>query len=184
MNPKTLFTALACALLAVVLSGCGQSNHLQSIQLTANTINGVVQTSQSGIYNLQGDASTIQLTATGTFTDSKTKDLTNEVTYAVVVDPNYTRDYQGNPLLPPCQAPACPSPSSPPFTQGTLEFNSTGLITAVEPAVCTWVQQGTGWFFQGAYQVTASFEGITSQPIYIPIASASGPGTNGTCGPS
>jgi hypothetical protein len=164
--------------------GCGQSNKLQSIQLSANAINGVVQTTQSGIYNLQGDGGTIQLKATGQYSDSKTKDITSEVTYAVIVDPNYTTDFNNVALLPPCQAPSCPAPSSPPFTQGTVEYNGDGLITAVEPAVCTWVEQGTGWFFKGAYQVTASFEGVTSQPIYIPIASEAGPGTNGQCGPT
>ncbi len=183
MNRKTLLTALACALLVFSMLGCGATNHLQSIQLTAALINGVAPSAQTGIYDLKGDGGTIQLTATGTDSNNKTTNLTNEVTYAVIVDPNYTKDYRGNALLPPCAAPSCPVPGAPPYTDGTVEYSPTGLITAVEPAACTWVPQGTGWFFQGAYQVTASFGGVTSQPIYIPVASSSGPGTNGQCGP-
>jgi hypothetical protein len=179
-----ILTALTCALLALGTLGCGTSNKLQSITLTASLINGEAPTGQDGIYNLEGDGGTIQLLATGTYTSKATKNLTNAVTYNVMVDPNYSEDYTGAPLLPPCQAPSCPNPSTPPFTQGTVEYSTTGLITAVEPATCTWVEQGTGWFFQGAYQVTATYDGITSQPIYIPIASAAGPGQNGQCGPS
>jgi hypothetical protein len=185
VNRKTLFAALVCALLVFSMLGCGATNHLQSIQLTASLINGVAPTGQTGIYNLAGDGDTIQLQATGTYTNSKTEDLTTAVTYTVIVDPNYTQTYTGAALLPPCQAPSCPMPTSgPPYTQGTVEYSQSGLITAVEPAVCTWVEQGTGWFFQGAYQVTASFKGITSQPVYIPVASESGPGENGQCGPT
>jgi hypothetical protein len=183
VNRQTLFSALACALL-VFSMGCGSTNNLQSIKLSASLINGVAPSGQTGIYNLQGDGGTIQLQAIGTYSGSKTKDLSKRVTYTVIVDPNYTKTYTGAALLPPCQAPSCPTPSAPPYTQGTVEYNQSGLITAVEPAVCTWVEQGTGWFFVGAYQVTVSFEGVTSQPIYIPVASQAGPGTNGQCGPT
>lgn len=184
MKRTNIFAALGCSLLVFCLVGCGSTNKLESITLTASLINGVPPTGQSGIYNLQGDSSTIQLQAMGQYSNNKTVDLTNKVTYTVIVDPNYTKTYQDVALLPPCQSPSCPVPSTPPFTEGTVQYSNTGLITAVEPAVCTWVQQGTGWFFQGAYQVTASIAGITSQPVTIPVASASGPGTNGECGPS
>lgn len=183
MNCTRMFAVLACVLLAIALVGCGTTNKLQSITLTASAINGQPPSSQTGIYDLKGDGGTIQLLATGQYSNDKTKDLTNDVTYTVIVDPNYTQDYTGKALLPPCKAPSCPVPSSPPYTQGTVEYSPSGLITAVEPAVCTWVQQGSGWFFQGAYQVTVSFGGITSQPIYIPVASQAGPGPNGECGP-
>ncbi len=184
MNRKNFFTALACALLALSLLGCGATNHLQSITLTALTENGGTISSQGGIYNLAGDGTTLQFQATGNYSNGKSVVLHGGgLVYKVIIDPNYTEDYHGNPLLPPCQAPSCPSPSSPPFTEGSVEYSSTGLITAVEPAVCTWVQNGTGWFFQGAYQVTATFGGVTSQPAYVPVASEAGPGTNGQCGP-
>jgi len=177
----TLTASLVCSLLIFSMLGCGGlTNHLQSITLTVP--NGTALS--GGVYNLVGAGSTMQLKAVGNYSDSKTKDLTNKVTWNVMVDPAHGLDYLGNPLLPPCKAPSCPSPSTPPYTNGTVEYSVTGLITAVEPANCSWVQQGTGWFFQGDYVVTATFGGVTSQPIYIPIASSSGPGTNGECGPT
>jgi hypothetical protein len=193
VNRKTLFTALACALL-IICMGCGQSNKLQSIQLEAKLINGVATTTQAGIVTLSGNGGTIQLQAIGTFTDSKTKDFSNRVTYTVMVDPAANLDGSGGVLLPPCQAPNCPVPSAPPYTSGTVEFSPTGLITAVEPAECTWVNSAPNtsttpaWSYVGDYVVTASFEGVTSQPFYIPIASAAGvvspSNTSGNCGPS
>ena len=182
MKRTNIFAALGCALLVFSLVGCGSTNKLQSITLSVVQINGVVVTGAGGTVNLQGDGTTMQLQAIGQSSNSTTSNLTNKVTYTVIVDPNYTKTYTGEALLPPCQAPACPNPSSPPFTSGTVEYNQTGLITAVEPAVCTWVQNGTGWFFQGAYQVTATLDGVTSNPVTIPVASESGPGQTGNVG--
>jgi hypothetical protein len=188
---KHIFAALGMAVLALSLVGCGafkgQTNDLKSITLTAVSINGSTPGSQTGIYNLEGDGGTIQLAATGVYSGGTSKDITSKVTFSVIVDPNYNQAYlhgTNTTLLPPCQAPNCPAGTAPNFTSGTVEYSSTGLITAVEPAVCTWVQQGTGWFFEGAYQVTVSFDGVTSQPVYIPVASEAGPWTNGACGPT
>ena len=50
---KTLFAASICALLVFSL-GCGNTNKLQSITLTAALINGVAPTGQSGFVTLQG----------------------------------------------------------------------------------------------------------------------------------
>jgi hypothetical protein len=173
VNRKTLFAALASALLTFSMLGCGTTNHLQSIQLTANVVNGVSQTGQSGFYNLVGNGGTIQLKATGTYSDKKTKDLTGVVTYNVIVDPVNGIDAFDVPLLPPCQAP-CQDP-----TKGTVEFSSTGLITAIEPATCSWKDLSSdptkpAWFYSGAYQVTVSFQGVSSQPVFLPIASSAG----------
>lgn len=173
MNRKNLFAALACAALMFSMLGCGQSNNLRSIQVNAALVNGEAPTAQTGIYTLQGNGGTIQLQAIGTFSDGKTKDLSNVVTYSMIVDPHYSVDAFDNPLLPPCQAP-CQTQG-----QGTAEFSVTGLITAVEPATCTWVDPvpvgGTAsWFYVGDYEVTVTFEGITSQPVYIPVASSAG----------
>jgi len=109
----------------------------------------------------------------GTYSSGKTHDLTNVATYNVIVDPTWNMDAYGNPLQPPCKNPCSD------LSQGTLEYNPTGLITAVEPATCTWVDSGPdanteAWFYVGAYQVTVSFGGVTSQPVFIPIASAAG----------
>jgi len=178
VNRKTLFAVLACALLMVTMLGCGASNHLKSIQLNAALINGVAPASQTGFVTLQGNGGTIQLQAIGTYGGGTTKDLTKVAVYTVIVDPQYTMDAYGNTLLPPCQAPSCPVPSAPPYTSGTVEYNATGLITAVEPATCTWVDVGPSgtpsFFYTGDYEVTVTFDGITSQPVFIPIASSAG----------
>ncbi len=189
MKRTNIFVALSCALLVLVLAGCGGSNNLQSIQLNAKLINGVPPTAQGGFVTLEGNGGTIQLQAIGTYGSTKTKDLTNEVTYHVVVDPAHGVDQNGAALLPPCVAP-CSDPS-----QGTLQYNATGLITAVEPATCSWVNLAVdpsptaAWFYSGDYIVTVSFGGVTSQPIYMPIASAAGiydqfSNPNSQCGPS
>src|SRR5260370_27122812 len=109
---KPFIAALGCALLATSLLGCGGSNKLQSINLTIG--------GQSGTFNLVGIGGTVQLKAIGNYSNSKTKDLTNVVTYTVVPDGT---DVLGNPL------------SAPPLT---VTINPTGMMTAVDPAVCTW----------------------------------------------
>jgi hypothetical protein len=194
VNRKTLFAALGCTLLAVSMLGCGGTNKLKSVQLTASLINGAVPTGQSGIVTLSGTGGTIQLLATGTYSGGKTQDLTKTVTYTVMVDPGNSSDGAGGTLLPPCLAPNCPAPGTPPYTNGTLEYSVTGLITAVEPAECTFVNNAPptsstpAWAYVGDYVVTAAIDGVTSQPFYIPIASAAGPvsmsNPSGACGPS
>jgi len=194
VNCKSLLAAFVCVLLVLSMLGCGQTNDLQSIQLKASMINGTPTSSQSGTVTLQGAGSTIQLQAVGAYTDAKTMDLTHKVTYTVIVDPNHQSDGAGGVLLPPCQAPNCPNPSTPPYTSGTVEYNDTGLITAVEPAKCTWVNSAVdpattpAWSYVGAYVVTATFQGITSQPFYVPVGSAAGitsdSNPTGACGPS
>jgi len=178
VNRKTLFAASACALLVFSMLGCGKTNDLKSIQLNAALINGVAPSSQTGFVTLQGNGGTIQLQAIGTYTGGKTTDLTKVATYTVIVDPLHNVDAFGNTLLPPCQSPACPIPAEPPYTSGTVEYSITGLITAVEPATCTFVDVGPvgtpSFFYTGDYEVTVSFQGITSQPVYIPIASSAG----------
>src|ERR1035437_10662573 len=59
VNRQTLFSALACALL-VFSMGCGSTNNLQSIQLSASLINGVAPTGQAGIATLSGYGGTIR----------------------------------------------------------------------------------------------------------------------------
>jgi len=186
VNLKTLFAALACALLVFSMLGCGTTNHLQSITLGASLINGVPNTTQSGFFTLKGNGGTIQLQAIGNYSSSKTKNLSNEVTYTMIVDPINNVDAFGILL---------PAPGQ------TAQISVTGLVTAVDPATCTWVDISPdptkpAWFYSGAYAVTASFQGITSQPMYIPVASSSGdqfypaqpPNTennpNGLCGPT
>lgn len=163
MNRKTFIAAMGCALLATSLLGCGGSNKLQSITLTIG--------SGSGLFNLVGIGGTLQLKATGNYSNSKTHDLTHVVTYAVVPD---GVDANGSAL------------PAPPLT---VTMSPTGLMTAVDPAACTWVNlepdpdKAPSWALTGSYKVTATFDGITSQPVFVGVASAAGPGT-GECGPS
>lgn len=190
MKRTNIFVALSCALLVLVLAGCGGSNKLQSIQLNAALINGVAPAGQAGFFTLQGNGGTIQMQAIGTYSSGKTKDLSNVVTYNVAVDPIHNVDAFGVTLLPPCAGPCLDS------QHGTVEFSATGLITAIEPATCSWIDIGPlgspAWFYSGDYVVTVSFGGVISQPVYIPVASSAGNTTykgvqnnpTGLCGPS
>ena len=117
-----------------------------------------------------GIGGTLQLVATGEFSSTKTKDLTNLVTYTVVPDGD---DINGVPL------------NAPPLT---ATISPTGLMTAVDPAVCTWLDlepdptKTPAWALTGSYKVTATFEGVTSQPVFVAVASAGAPPPD--CGPS
>jgi hypothetical protein len=185
---KHILAAVTCVVLALSLAGCGafqgKTSDLTSITLTVASVNGQPPTSQTGFVNLTGNGGTIQLQAMGEYSGGTTKDITHVAAYNVVVDPQYNMDAFGNTLLPPCAPPSCPAPAQPPYTSGTVEYNSTGLLTAVEPATCTWVDiapldptgkpQTPSWFYVGDYVVTVSYQGITSNPIYVPVASSAG----------
>jgi len=153
---KTLISALGFVLLAISLLGCGGSNKLQTITLT---IGGT-----GGTFNLKGIGGTLQLKATGNYSNSKTHDLTNVATYTIVVDPVNNVDAFQNALLPPPQ---------------TITLNSTGLLTAVDPAACSWVDLSPdpdkpSWAISGDYMITVTFQGVTSQPVFVALASAAG----------
>jgi hypothetical protein len=160
VNRKTLFAALACALLVIGMLGCGTTNNLQTITLTSS--------GGSGFFNLKGEGGTLQLLATGNYSSGKTRDLTSVVTYSVTVSPD-------GEVLP-----------TPPLTVTT---SLTGLMTAVEPFICTWhdanpdLTKPPAWELTGSYKVTATFGGITSQPVYVGVGSAAGDGPSGACGP-
>lgn len=187
MTCKHILGALGCAVLALSTVGCGafagKTSELKSITLTVALVNGTAPPTQGGFFTLEGNGGTIQMQATGEYSGGTTQDITHVVQYNVNVDANYNQDAYGNTLLPPCTAPNCPVPGGPPYTSGTVEYSTTGLITAVEPATCTWVDivpllngevQTPSWFYVGDYVVTVSYEGVTSNPIYIPVASSAG----------
>ena len=198
----TLFTALGCVVLALILTGCGafngKTNQLQSITLNVALVNGAVPSGQAGFVTLVGNGGTIQLQPLGNYGGGTPKDLTRMATYTVIVDPFHNQDAFDQPLLAPCFGP-CPLPFD--GVHGTVEWNETGLVTAVEEATCTWVDeapldskgnvQPPAWFYTGAYMVTASYAGVTSQPVYIPVASSGGNqfylgqenNPSGACGP-
>jgi hypothetical protein len=162
---RTIFCIAFLSLLAVCLTSCGSAYTLRTIQLSAPS------------NNLQGIGATIQLQAQGTYSYGPNKDLTNLVTYTIIVDPVNGVDVNGV---------ALPAPPS------TATVNATGLVTAVDPPVCTWADVGTAttpaWVLTGTYEITASYRGVTSQPLYVGVASAGGPpapaNAAGQCGPS
>jgi hypothetical protein len=171
MTRAILFGALALSLGIMILS-CGSSSHLQSIALTAASPAAVG-------FDVIGLGGTLQLVATGTYSDGKTKVLTDQVSFAISITSNST-DQNGAAL-----------PTSP---QG-LELGPTGLLTAEYPAICTWVNINASsstatmpaWALTGSYAVTASDHGITSPPVYVAVASAVGivdpSNPTGACGP-
>ena len=121
--------------------------------------------------NVSGIGGTLQLSAMGVYSTGQQRDITPRVTYTIT--PTGTDD-MGN---------ALPAPPS------TVTLNSTGLVTAVAPFVCTWVDTTPGgtsatWAISGDYQVVASYKGISSQPVFITVASAtSSTNPKGNCGP-
>ena len=157
---KALIAVLVLSL--AVSLGCGGAaiGTLKTITLSATPST-----------NLQGTGGTVQLHAIGVYSTSDTRDLTTKVTYTVTPTGS---DDTGAPLLAP--------PS-------TMTLNVTGLATAVQPFVCTWVDTSGGasqpaWAVSGSYQVVATFKGITSQPVFISVASAaSSTSASGQCGP-
>jgi hypothetical protein len=161
------YTRILAALLGVVTfltTSCGVSDKIASVSMT-------VVGKSGGTINLAGLGGTLQLKVTANYTSGKQIDQTNFVTYTVT--PEGT-DEGGVALASPPQ---------------TLIINKTGMVTAVDPAVCTWVNLGTlqtpAWAYTGDYMITASFRGFTSNPVFIPVASAASgaSNTNGQCGP-
>ena len=168
------YTRILAALLGVVTlltTSCGVGDKIGSVTISAVGITG------SGVVDLKGLGGTIQLKVTANYTSGKQIDETNFVTYTVTPEGYYT-DYSTNTQVP---------LSSPPQT---LTINRTGMVTAVNPAVCTWVNLGIlqtpAWAYTGDYMITATYRGFTSQPIFIPLASAASgaSNTNGQCGPA
>jgi hypothetical protein len=168
---RTTFLTAFVSLLAICLSSCG-SDSLRTIELSASGSN------SGGFFDLKGEGGTIQLTATGHYAYGPSRDMSNRVTFTITVDaPNGIpgTDIYGQPL------------PTPPYT---VMVSKTGLLTAVDPWVCTYVDVGTAsqaaWALTGSYKIVASFGGITSQPVYVGVASQAGPGgppANGACGP-
>ena len=155
---------LAILIAAVGLSSCG-SYSLRTITLASfqpGTTNGSTE--------LKGMGATLQFQATGNYSNFTSKDLTQRVTYNVTVT-------------------ACPmcvdaNGIGLPIPPNTVTVDATGLMTSVTPAVCTFVETQTNpatFALTGSYTVTATFGNITSNPVFIGVASAAGPG--GICGP-
>ena len=176
MNRKTFFAALACASLAISMLGCGQSNNLQSIQLSSSN----TAASSPGTIDLSGEGATAQLYVWGNYSDGKQKLLNavGDVAYQIAVTSNSV-DQFGDPL---------PTPPN------SVQLSPNGLLTAVPPFICTWSNSAVppattpAWGLSGSYSVTATYAGYTSPAVFVAVASQAGSNTNGTnptaeCGP-
>jgi len=175
VNLKTLFAALACALLVFSMLGCGTTNHLQSIQLSKSNTS---ETPMNGL-NVPGISSTLQLYVWENRSNGQAVLLHGAgVAYQIKLDPNNFLDAFGQVLPAPPQV---------------LSLSTTGLITAINPAVCTWVDVARiippataapppSWELSGSYDVTATFGGLTTPPVNIGVASAGGNPSNPALG--
>lgn len=171
MKRTNILAALLVAL-SLISTGCGTSDSLQSVQLSATG------SSTGGFYNLAGIDGTLQLSAMAIYHSGKNVPITNEVTYTVTP---IGVDQLGGAL--------------PAYGPTTVPINNTGLMTAIT-SLCTWQDLATGnpplqptppkynWVYTGYYQVVATYRGMASQPVAIGVGSQSGDAPDGTCGPA
>jgi hypothetical protein len=163
---RTSILVTFLAAVTLLSTSCGTSDKLASVSLNVS--------GNTGTVNLAGLGGTLQLQVLTNYTSGKQVDETNWSTYAIT--PQGVDD----------SGIALPTPP-----QG-MTINATGMVTATEPGICTWVDvnsSGTGspaWAFTGFYQIIATYKGMQSQPVYIPVASAASSQsiTEGQCGPS
>lgn len=152
------------AAVTLLSTSCGTSDKMASVSLSVSGTTGVV--------NLAGLGGTLQLQVLTHYTSGKQVDETNWATYQVTPQ---GVDVSGLALPKPPQG---------------VAINATGMVTATEPGICTWTDLSSSstpaWAITGWYQVIATYKGLQSQPVYIPVASAasSQTATNGQCGPA
>jgi hypothetical protein len=168
----SFFVSLLFVAVVLLSTSCGTGDKIGSVSMTVAGTTGVV--------NLAGLGGTLQLQVNANYTSGKFIDETNFATYTITAEGYYT-DYTQSP-------PAQVAMPTPPLT---LNINSTGMITAVDPAVCSWVSTTgvpatPGWAYTGDYKIVATYRGFTSNPVFIPLASAANgqTGMQGQCGPS
>jgi hypothetical protein len=158
---KVLVTLLGAV--SLLSTACGTGDKIGSVSVTA--------AGSTGIVNLVGLGGTMQLKVNANYTSGKVIDETNFATYEVT--PEGTLSDKLNPL---------------PVPPLGLSINPTGMITATDPAICTWTNNGTlaspSYSFVGDYKIIAHYRGFSSQPLYIPVASGATDqaGQNGQCG--
>jgi hypothetical protein len=164
---RTHLLATFLGMLALLTTSCGTGDKIGSVSVTAAGASG-------GVINLNGLGGTLQLVVTANYTSGKQIDETNFATYTIT--PEGTLDDEATPL---------PTPPS------GIQMNNTGMITAVDPGICTWFNESASittpsWFFTGDYKIVATYRGFQSQPIYIPVSSAASDQSqnNGQCGPT
>jgi hypothetical protein len=185
VNRKTLFAALACAMLTFSMLGCGTSNKLQSIQISnSNASEASTGTISIGINGPV--VGPVQLYTWGNYSSGKAVLLGGTgLSYQIAVDSDTPFAVDpgsgGEYLL-----------SAPPET---MQLSATGLLTAVDPSACSWYNSAVApatapaWSMVGAYKVTATYGSFTSPPVFVAVASAPGvfdakTNPTGACGPT
>lgn len=163
---RTQILATLLGVISLFSSGCGTSDKIGSVSMQVVGLG-------TGTINLQGLGGTLQLQVMANYTSGKQVDQTTFATYTVTAE-----GYDNNT--------GAPLPASP----LTFTIDRTGMATAVDPAVCTWFSttgdpKTPGWAFTGDYKIVATFRGFSSNPVFIPLASAASnqTGMQGQCGP-
>jgi hypothetical protein len=161
------------AAVTIFSTSCGQSDYLQSVQLSAQGA------TAGGSYNIAGVDNTLQLQVMAVYHSGKLVDVTNNATWTVTT---VGTDQNGNPL--------------PAYGPSSVPISPNGLMQAIAP-ICTWedavttVGTTTGpanppvWEYTGYYQVVANYRQFTSNPIGVGVGvQTSNNSPVGGCGPS
>ena len=171
MTRSNILAAVLVAL-SLLSTGCGVSDYMQSVTLSSNGA------SSGGFFNLVGVDGTAQLQVTANYHSGKTVPVTESVTYSVTTS---GVDRWSNAL--------------PAYGPNTVPISPTGMMTAVA-VLCTWHDVASGsppvqptppkynWQYTGYYQVTATYKGMTSQPVAMGVGSEAGDAPDGACGPA
>lgn len=174
---STSILAITLVALSLFSSSCGTSDKIASVSMQVVGVG-------TGTVSLIGLGGTLQLQVLANYTSGKQIDQTNFSTYTVTSVGYYCTWSDGACNNPAVDQATMPSPPS------TMTINKTGMVTAVSPAVCSWISttddfSTPGWAYTGYYMVTANFRQFTSNPVFIPIASAANnqAGMEGQCGP-
>lgn len=182
------FLAMFVAAVALLSTSCGTSDSVKSIYLTsAATSTG--STTGTTVYNLPGVDATLQLKAFAVYHSGRQVDITNDSTWNVQP---VGCVFSGNPNAP-CGGPL------PAYGPDSVPISKTGLMTGIAQ-ICTWmdpdVTTGTPpntttapanppiWEYTGYYQTTATYNGMTSQPVGIGVGVTASNAPTGGCGPA
>lgn len=170
---RTSILAMLLAAMTVFSSSCGQSDYLQSVQLSAQGA------TAGGTYNLPGVDATLPLQVWAIYHSGKQVNVTNNVTWTVTTSGS---DQNGQPL--------------PPYGPTTVPISTNGLMQGIV-GICTWqdVLETTNgsssyanppiWVITGWYQVVANYRNFTSNPIGVGVGvETSNTSPIGGCGPT
>jgi len=180
----TKILAAATITLALICSGCGASDSVKSITLT-----GTSTASTSAPFEVFGEGGTAQMQVIANYNSGKTVDVTAQSTFTATAT-GYFLDGSGNDFPMPDPYTAYNGMSGTPPT--TIEISATGLVTAVQPFLCSYViTSGTAttvsYAVSGSYQIIATYKGMQSNAQFLPVASATvyNPNnvTGASCGP-